>query len=174
MVDSGADVHILQHPTSRHSELSWNLWYHNTAAQPSDARDGTTKGTPDCYARVSYAVVSKPTSVMVITYIAAKNNWPLNHVDFIKAFLHPDLQKSVYIELLDVLKVRKNRVGLLMKSMNGLKQAPREWYFLLLNRQNGFVKLEADQSVFMRVIDSVPLYLMVYVDERSICCTQSD
>lgn len=48
-----------------------------------------------------------------------------------KASVFVVLVPMVYYNSLNVLEEPRSNVGLLMKSMNGLKQAPREWYSFL-------------------------------------------
>jgi hypothetical protein len=66
-------------------------------------------------------------------------------------------------------KPTSDKIGLLMKSVYGLKQASREWYMLLHDAllAIGFTKTHADHSVFTKWVDknTIPIFIIVYIDD---------
>ncbi|XP_016200326.1 uncharacterized protein LOC107641346 [Arachis ipaensis] len=55
----------------------------------------------------------------------------------------------------------------LTKTFYGLKQAPREWYHKLASglRKIGFAATKSDVSVFVKIVDGLQTYVLVYVDD---------
>lgn len=79
-----------------------------------------------------YAVVAKPMSFKIFAAVAVSMGWPIHHVDIMTAFLYAKLKELIEIELPEGLKDQyPDDIGLLMKTIYGLKQSPREWYTLL-------------------------------------------
>ena len=74
-------------------------------------------------------------------------------VDFTKAFLYGEMEREVYIELPDEdeRKQKGDMVGLLLKAMYGLRDAPLIWQKLVQNMlvQRGFEVLASAQCVYI-------------------------
>ncbi|KGO51188.1 Reverse transcriptase, RNA-dependent DNA polymerase [Penicillium expansum] len=135
-----------------------------------------------------YAVVAKPMSFKVFCAIAAALNWFLHHLDIKTAFLNADIKEAIYIELPEnqvaggaqqiasetkkitrLAPILGDKIGLLMRTVYGLKQSPREWYMLLHDAllSIGFQKIHADHSVFVKWLGkgTISIYVLVYVDD---------
>ncbi|KAJ5497613.1 Reverse transcriptase RNA-dependent DNA polymerase [Penicillium fimorum] len=123
-----------------------------------------------------YAVVAKPMSFKVFCAIAAALDWRLHHLDIKTAFLNADIKEAIHIELPENQvaagggdKPQSDKIGLLMKTIYGLKQSPREWYIMLHDAliSIGFTKIHADHSIFVKWLDkgTLPIYVLVYVDD---------
>ena len=69
----------------------------------------------------------------------------------------------------------QQKVGFLMKSMNGLKQAPGEWYSLLHDVliSMGFIRAEGDHLRFVKK-GGPPIYGLIYVDDLLILSPSED
>ena len=93
------------------------------------------------------------------------------------AFLHGDLKEEVYMSQPQgyVDNTKPTHVCRMIKSIYGLRQAPRAWYEKFTTKliELGFVVSTSDSSLFILAIDSVKLYLLLYVDDIIITGTSS-
>ncbi|KAG0153774.1 hypothetical protein PDIDSM_2429 [Penicillium digitatum] len=125
-----------------------------------------------------YAVVAKPMSFKVFAAVAAAKGWYLHHVDIVTAFLYAELKEPIEIELPEIQREEyPDHIGLLMKTIYGLKQSPREWYSLLHDVlvSMGFDHTQSDHSIFVkRQHGGSPLYVMVYVDDLLVLSPSED
>jgi hypothetical protein len=125
-----------------------------------------------------YAVVAKPMSFKVFAAVAAAKGWYLHHVDIVTAFLYAELKEPIEIELPEIQREEyPDHIGLLMKTIYGLKQSPREWYSLLHDVlvSMGFDRTQSDHSIFVkRQHGGSPLYVMVYVDDLLVLSPSED
>ena len=98
----------------------------------------------------SYAPVASSSTVRMVMNLAMQRGWVTRHVDFSNAFVQANLKEEVYLEVPEMFfdeqgNGRKDDVVLkLQKSIYGLVQAPRSWYYHLLD---GLHKLEFKPSV---------------------------
>ncbi|KAJ4801076.1 hypothetical protein LUZ62_052322 [Rhynchospora pubera] len=117
----------------------------------------------------TFSPVVKPSTVRVVLSIAISHNWPLHQLDVNNAFLHGDLEETVFMEqppgFSDTLY--PNHVCKLKKAIYGLKQAPRAWFFKLKEflTTHQFVSSQCDHSLFILKTTSTIMYLLVYVDD---------
>jgi hypothetical protein len=72
-------------------------------------------------------------------------------MDIKTAFLNGDLEHEIFVELLEGYPEASNHVLRLCKSLYGLKQALRQWYFDLraFLEENGWRVLNFNPSVFI-------------------------
>ncbi|KGO62116.1 hypothetical protein PEX2_013290 [Penicillium expansum] len=125
-----------------------------------------------------YTVIAKPISFKVFAAVAAAKGWYLHHIDIITAFLYAELKEPIEIELPEIQREEyPDHIGLLMKTIYGLKQSPREWYSLLHDVlvSIGFDRTQSDHSIFVkRQHGGSPLYVMVYVDDLLVLSPSED
>jgi len=83
----------------------------------------------------TFAPVAKFNSLRSLLALVCENDWELEGMDVKTAFLHSDLEETVYMEIPEGLhtEVQRNNSGervvcRLIKSIYGLKQSPRAWY----------------------------------------------
>ena len=92
-------------------------------------------------------------------------------MDVKTAFLNGDLFEDVYmVQLLGFQQTRNgNLVCKLKKSIYGLKQASRKWYikFDEVIIRNGFKENVVDMCIYMKVIGSIFIFLLLYVNDYS-------
>ena len=71
------------------------------------------------------------TTIRTILAVTAHHDLELEQMDFVTAFLNGDLKEDIYIALPEGLKktTDSNKLCKLLKSLCGLKQSPRQWYF---------------------------------------------
>lgn len=117
----------------------------------------------------TFSPVVKFTTVRVVLSHAISNRWPLRQLDVKNAFLHGDLNETVYLQqppgFVDPQK--PNHVCLLHKSLYGLKQAPRAWFYRLSQALHalGFKGSHTDPSLFILSTKGTQVYMLVYVDD---------
>ncbi len=140
----------------------------------------------------TYASTSIPPTWRIILALAAANDWEIEQVDFIGAFLNSHLSESIYmvlpegfIEFIENLVTQRsaksqrilqllteagydstqNQVILLNKALYGLKQGPRNWEILLkeLLVKLGFVPLTSDNATFWN--KNRKTFIVTYVDD---------
>jgi hypothetical protein len=125
----------------------------------------------------TYAPVGKLTTFRLLVGIAARNNWNIDHLDVVTAFLNPDVDDDSLLMqlpegwpegLMDECPEGEDsevRVVRLRKALYGLKQAPHLWYrhinaFLL---SLDFFQSEADPNLYIR--NKGGILLLLYVDD---------
>ena len=96
----------------------------------------------------------------------------LEKLDVKTAFLHRELEEEIYMDQPEgcIVPGKENFVCKLKKSLYGLKQSPRQWYkrFDSFMLSHGFKKSEYDSSVYIKIVDGSPIYLLLYVDDMLI------
>lgn len=77
----------------------------------------------------TFALVARLDTIRLLLAVAAQKNWKVYQLDVKSAFLNGYLQEEIYIEQPRGFEVRgqEEKVYLLKKALNGLKQAPRAW-----------------------------------------------
>ena len=117
----------------------------------------------------TFAPVAKFTSIRIILTLAAAHGWECHHMDVKTAFLNGELEEEIYMEQPEgFVKVgEEHLVCKLVKSLYGLKQAPRAWNKKLHQEltKAGFIRLEADHSVYQKHDATGQVFLLIYVDD---------
>ena len=112
-------------------------------------------------------LVVKHSSIRMILALVADRNMELEQLDVKTAFLHGELQETVYMQQPEGFVKDKNKVWLLRKSLCGLKQSPRQWYkrvdeYML---HIGFTRSKFDSCVYIKFKnDQILAYLLLNVD----------
>ncbi|KAJ9536138.1 hypothetical protein OSB04_un000681 [Centaurea solstitialis] len=121
-----------------------------------------------------FAPVVRHTSIRVLLAIVAIHDLELEQLDVKTAFLHGDLEETIYMKQPDgfVSDSNPDYVCKLKKSLYGLKQSPRQWYkkFDLFMLSLGFERSEKDACVYHRQSGGIFTYLLLYVDDMLIAC----
>ncbi|KAJ0855857.1 putative RNA-directed DNA polymerase [Helianthus annuus] len=78
----------------------------------------------------TFSLVVKPTTIRTVLSLALSQSWPIHQLDVINAFLHGNLNETVYMYQPRGFRHQQypDHVCLLKKSLYGWKQAPRAWY----------------------------------------------
>jgi transposase InsO family protein len=121
-----------------------------------------------------FAPVVRHTSIRVLLAIVAIHDLELEQLDVKTAFLHGDLEETIYMKQPDgfISDSKPDYVCKLKKSLYGLKQSPRQWYkkFDLFMLNLGFERSEKDACVYHRQSGGIFTYLLLYVDDMLIAC----
>ena len=117
----------------------------------------------------TFSPVVKPATIRTVLHVATARDWPLHQLDVKNAFLHGDLEETVYMHqppgFVDPSK--PDHVCLLQRAIYGLKQAPRTWYnrFANVAKKIGFTQTKSDASLFILSHQTQTAYLLLYVDD---------
>uniref|UniRef100_A0A251VAV7 Putative zinc finger, CCHC-type n=1 Tax=Helianthus annuus TaxID=4232 RepID=A0A251VAV7_HELAN len=116
-----------------------------------------------------FAPVARLETIRLILAIAAKEGWPVYHLDVKSAFLNGELQEEVYVSQPDgfVIAGKERMVYKLHKALYGLRQAPRAWNQRLDKalKRVGFLKCPQEQAIYKLQGSKTSLIVGVYVDD---------
>jgi Reverse transcriptase (RNA-dependent DNA polymerase)/Retrotransposon gag protein/Integrase core domain/Chromo (CHRromatin Organisation MOdifier) domain/GAG-pre-integrase domain len=117
----------------------------------------------------TYAPVAKSTSIRVVLSIGAVLNLEIHQMDVKTAFLNGDLDEEIYMTIPQGIKVSSPElVCKLNRTLYGLKQSSRMWNKKIddyLTISQGFTKLNADYSIYIRRKDTTLAIIALYVDD---------
>ncbi|KAM2935575.1 hypothetical protein COP2_033275 [Malus domestica] len=116
----------------------------------------------------TFAPVAKMNSVKVLLSIVVNCGWTLYQMDVKNAFLQGELQEEVYIQPPPGSNgIQGSMVCKLHKAIYRLKQSGRAWYAKLSSvlEKAGFLRSNADSSLFVRTSTSGKLVVFIYVDD---------
>lgn len=122
----------------------------------------------------SYAPVARHESVRFLLAICAQLSLNIRQFDISTAFLYGDLNEAVYMHAPDGVKIGKHQCLKLVKSLYGLRQAPRAWHSKLSQtlKTMGFSPLQTEPCIFT---DSTKqAFVCTYVDDGLICAKTLD
>ncbi|GKE43051.1 retrotransposon protein, putative, ty1-copia subclass [Tanacetum coccineum] len=121
-----------------------------------------------------FSHVVRYTSIRMILSLTACEDYELEQLDVKTAFLHYNLEETIYMrQPLGFEEGTGNKVCLLKKSLYGLKQSPRQWYkrFDVYLVSNGFSRSSYDSGVYFKEFaPGMYIYLLMYVDDILIAC----
>jgi hypothetical protein len=120
-----------------------------------------------------FAPTSKHVTMRVLLALAAYDDMFIEHLDVKTAFLNGELEETIYMQQPDGYVGDPNKVCRLIKSLYGLKQAPRAWFLKLKSELEamGFTASKADPSLYFKVINGIPVYILVFVDDIMVICS---
>ena len=102
-----------------------------------------------------FSPIVKHTSKRILLALVAKHDWVLHQLDVKTAFLHGDLEETIYMHQPKGFEVPNSEgmVCLLKKSLYGLKQSSRQWWYMKFDEHitaMGFRKSDFDSCVYIR------------------------
>ena len=121
----------------------------------------------------TFALVAKFTTLRSLLALAAENDWEIESMDMKTAFLHGALVEVSYMDIPEGLK-QETRKGTgdspkqachLIKTIYGLKEAPRAWYgkINLIFLECGFNRSQEDHSLYVH--GTWRLIILLYLDD---------
>ncbi|RVW76784.1 Retrovirus-related Pol polyprotein from transposon TNT 1-94 [Vitis vinifera] len=117
----------------------------------------------------TFSLVSMKDSFRIIMALVAHYDLELHQMDVKTAFLNGDIDETIYMVQLEnfVSEDSKNMVCKLTKSIYGLKQASRQWYFKFhqIIVSYGFEANLMDECVYHKFSGSKYIFLVLYVDD---------
>ena len=117
----------------------------------------------------TFAPTLKSTPLRLLFALIVGLNFELHHLDIETTFLHGDLDEDIYMEQPPYFVDPQfpKYVCKLKKSLYGLKQSPRMWHLKLHNYLTsiGFMRIQAEQNLYIRKEDSFFTIIGVYVDD---------
>lgn len=118
----------------------------------------------------SYAPVPKMSTFRTMLSIAMNNGWQIFQLDIQTAFVNRSIDRNIYIEILQGVKVNKKdkrKVLKLERALYGLKQTPLQWYKCLTDKLKilKFKQCKLDFCLFKNMHGDTHTYLLVYVDD---------
>jgi len=119
----------------------------------------------------TYSQVARLTSLRILMAISSYFNLLVHQMDVDTAFLNAELKEEIYITPPEGINIPDGCDCLkLKKALYGLKQSPREWYdnlsYFLISI--GFVKLHADNCMYIKHKDDNMCIVLIYVDDIAI------
>jgi hypothetical protein len=117
----------------------------------------------------TYNPVIKPITIRTMLSLAVSASWLVHQVDVSNAFLHGNLQESVYMEQPPGFQHPSHPTAVckLHKALYGLKQAPRAWFSRLSTQltELNFKGSKADSSLFIYKANGIQIFVLIYVDD---------
>ena len=119
----------------------------------------------------TFAPIAHMESIRVLLALACHLKFKLYEMDVKTTFLNAFLKEDVYVAqpkgFID--PHFPNHVLFLKKALYGLKQAPRAWYDRLTQYlvSHGFIKGQADQTLFIKRENGKLIVAQVYIDDIS-------
>ncbi|CAI7812541.1 unnamed protein product, partial [Closterium sp. NIES-54] len=112
-------------------------------------------------------IENRHTSLRILLAVAAMNKKKLRQIDVANAFLYAPVDAEIFVELPHGTHGNPNQVCQLLKSLYGIKQAPRLWQQHLHTRLTriGFRQLPHDQGMYRLTKGADYILLIVYVDD---------
>jgi hypothetical protein len=120
----------------------------------------------------TFAPVAKFSSLRILLSIAAVQDLEVHHMDVKCAFLNGDLEEEIYMQQPEgfIEEGKESLVCKLQRSLYGLKQSPRAWNQKLDAelKELGFMRSEADHSLYIHFHEHDLVFVIVYVDDMLI------
>ncbi|GJU41913.1 ribonuclease H-like domain-containing protein [Tanacetum coccineum] len=117
----------------------------------------------------TFSPVVKSATIRTVLSLYVSQQWPIQQLAIMNAFLNGDLSEIVYMYQPPgfVDSCYPNHVCLLQRSLYGLKQAPHAWFqrFAGYATRAGFSPSRCDSSLFIYTQGSQVAYLLIYVDD---------
>ena len=125
----------------------------------------------------TFSPVVKFKSIRVLTALAAHHKMMMYQDDVPTAFLKGTLKEEIYMHQVPGFKEgAPDEVLRLNKTLYGLKQSPREWFFVINSflKSHGFHQTISDPCIYSRKTEKGITFIGVYVDDVVTCGTCQD
>jgi hypothetical protein len=123
----------------------------------------------------TYALVARPESWRTLLAIAIQNQWDIDQLDIVAAYLNSILHHEIYIK--DP-KVTGGKVWKLVKALYGLKQSAYEWNGELTTvlHHTGLVSLNSDPACYhgKDSTGNYDIYIAIHVDDLLVIASSQE
>ena len=122
----------------------------------------------------TFSPTARLSTVRVLLCLVAQNNWCVKQLNIKTAYLNANVDEEIYMKQPEGFEVSSKSEDLLVcelqKSLYGLKQSGRNWYFTLKYLESiGFVACVHDCCLFVRNVDCDLSVVCVWVDDIIYC-----
>ena len=119
-----------------------------------------------------FAPVVDSTSISLLLAIANQEDWEMEQMDVVTAFLHGRLEEEVYMKIPPYMNIQnsENKVLKLKGALYGLKQSSHVWgkTFEDFMLRSGFKQCVMDTCIYTRGIGQSRIILGIHVDDQAI------
>lgn len=120
-----------------------------------------------------FAPVVDSTSISLLLALSNQEDWELEQMDVVTAFLHGRLDEEVYMTIPPYMNIKGNSEGKVLKMLGalyGLKQSSNVWNKMFNNFMinAGFQQLKMDTCIYTRGSGSNRIILGIHVDDQAI------
>ncbi|KAM0011112.1 putative RNA-directed DNA polymerase [Helianthus debilis subsp. tardiflorus] len=116
-----------------------------------------------------FAPVARWDTVRTLLALAAQRRWVVNQLDVKSAFLHGELEETVFVDQPQGFTKpgEEGKVYRLKKALYGLKQAPRTWFKRIEGyfKNEGFERSRYDTTLFIKRRLNKCVIVSLYVDD---------
>jgi hypothetical protein len=122
----------------------------------------------------TFAPTVRIISIRTLLALAACNDWEVEQLDVVTAFLEADIEEETYMMQPEGLRHTdingEERVCLLKSSLYGFKQAPRNWNKTITAwlEEYGFSQFKVDPGTYVFIKEGELYVLALYVDDSII------
>ena len=120
---------------------------------------------PNVDYKETFAPVASMNTIRIMFAAANQLDMELIQFDVKTAFLHGDLEETIYMQLPEGFEVSNNKVCKLNKSLYGLKQAPRAWNTKFNHFLSSFNLRQSKVDKCLYYTDDRSMLLAIYVDD---------
>jgi hypothetical protein len=123
-----------------------------------------------------YAPDSKHATLRALMAKVAVEDLELHQFDVKTAFFNGELEDEIYMKPPEGLQVSPGKVCRLVKSLYGLRQAPRAWHTKLKEQLSKmrFLASQPDAALFINEEKSEVVYMLVYADDILVAAKSPD
>lgn len=117
-----------------------------------------------------FSPIMKHSSINVLLAIVALFHMELQQFDVKTTFLHGVLEEEIYVHQQEgfLVQGKEDHSCLLKKSIYGLKQSPRPWFYVFMIG-HGYNRSNYDNYIYhRRLLYGFFIYLLFYVDDMLI------
>lgn len=124
----------------------------------------------------TFSPVVRYSSLRMLLALAVKMGLQIDQMDVVTAFLHGDIEETIYMHQPESFNDGTDRVCRLNKSIYGLKQASRMWNIKLngVLVRAGFTRCKKDACIYVRREGKSIAIVAVYVDDLLIFYNNSE
>jgi hypothetical protein len=116
-----------------------------------------------------FAPTAKLASFRMILHLGATFDLEVHQVDFETAFMNGDIEEDIYMRQIPGYEdpEKPHHVCKLKKALNGIRQAPRQWFAKLKEAllELGFEQSKEDPTVLYRKGEGGFFYVLIFVDD---------